>query len=381
MPAISEDTSTRKPGLLILGALPPPLHGAAVYYQNLIAHGALHEAFRVHFINLNLRNVLGSYQKFSLRKVLRSFLFLAEHLKILISQRIDLVYAGMAFPKYPFLKDSVFVMLARLFRKEIVGCVVGMGLKKQYRRSSWLMKRYYRFVGRLYAGFITPGLEMSRADFSSIFPTDRIIGVPFGVHPVLENRRPVKPSFDVHNVLYMSNFLPAKGVFDVLKSIKTVRRRQSNVKFIFSGDWMTREDEAEAKRIIEEDRISDQVEFVGVIGGQKKRDILADSEIFLLPTYYEYEGLPLALLEAMSCGLFIITTDHSAIGDVIKEGTNGLFCRNKDPDDLAQKIVMAIENEELSYRIRARNQEEFYRSYTYDKYIENLVITLRGLCS
>jgi glycosyltransferase involved in cell wall biosynthesis len=370
-----------KKAILILGALPPPLHGASLYYQNLVTSQRLQDFFKVHFLNLNLANVLDSYQKFSLNKVIRASVFLIKFVALLTSERIDFVFGAIAFPKYPFLKDSLFVILARLFRKKVVGCVLGTGLKENYRLSSRLMKKYYRLIGKYYTAFISPGKKMSRKDFYSIFPIEKLIGVPFGTIPVIKEKININPEIVFYNVLYMGNFIRSKGIFDTLKSIKHVIAKHQNVKFILAGEWISLKDEAEAIKIIKEDKISDYVEFVGIIMDQKKRDIMLKSHIFLLPTYYEFEGLPLALLDAMSCGQFIIATDHAAIGEVIKDGTNGFFCRKGDPQDLGEKILFAIEKKDLTCRIRNQNYSEFHNLYTHEKYVERLAQALNDICA
>jgi glycosyltransferase involved in cell wall biosynthesis len=366
----------KKKTIMILGALPPPLHGASVYYKNLINNKILHDAFRVYFVNINFGNILSSYQKFALKKVERAFLFLMKYIILFITKKIDLVFAGIAFPKYPFLKDSLFVILAKVFNKRIIGCVLGTGLKCQYQQSSSIMKKYYKFIGNCYTAFVTQGIKMSQTDFHSIFPVERLNFVPFGTNLVIDEKIKIESSIDFYNILYMGNFFSSKGIFDAIKSIKYVTRKHCNVKFIFAGNWMSPGDEEEAKKIINEDMIHDYIEFVGIITQQKKKEILAKSHIFLLPTYYEFEGFPLALLDAMSCGHFIITTDYAAIGEVIKDGINGLFCKKGDPKDLSQKILLAMENKDFFFNVRSKNINEFYEFYTHDKYVKRLVFVL-----
>lgn len=366
----------KKKSILILGALPPPIHGASIYYQNLINNKLLHKTFNVYFINLNLRNVLSSYQKFTFKKVTMTFFFLFKFIFFLTTKNIDLIFSGIAYPKFPFIKDSLFVILAKIFNKKIIGCIVGTGLKSSYKSSPLLLKKYYRFVGKLYNSFITPGIKMSKRDFDSIFPIEKVNSVPFGINPIINKKIKIEYHINFYNILYMSNFISSKGIFEILKSVKYVILKYKNVKFIFAGEWISKDDERVAKKIISEDNINDYIEFVGIITKEKKKEILLKSHIFLLPTYYKFEGLPLALLDAMSCGHFIIATDHASIGEVIKDGVNGLFCKQRNPKDLSNKILLAIEQKDLAYKVRSSNINEFYELYTHDKYIERLTSVL-----
>lgn len=368
--------SNKKKSILILGALPPPIHGAAIYYQNLINSMLLNKIFNVYFINLNFGNVIGSYAKFTIKKVIKGVFFLCKYIIFLTTKKIDLIFAGISYQKYPFIKNSLFVVLAKIFNKKIIGCILGTGFKSNYQSSSFLLKKYYKFVGKLYNSFIAPGLKMCKRDFDSIFPIEKVNSILFGIHPIINKKIKTDYNINFYNILYMSNFISSKGIFDIIKSIKYVTQKYKNVRFIFAGKWESKDDEQLAKKIILEDNINDYTEFVGIITKEKKKEILLKSHIFLLPTYYENEGLPLALLEAMSCGHFIITTDHAAIGEVIKDGVNGLFCKQRNPKDLSNKILLAIEQKDLIYKIRRTNIDEFYELHTYDKYIERLTSVL-----
>ncbi len=365
--------SKNKRAILILGTLPPPLHGASVYFQNLIGSELLHRTYRVHFLDLNLKNRLDTYQRFTVLKALRALKSLAAYLAILSRNSIDLVYAQIAFPRFPFIKDSLFVIVARLFRKRIIGSVVGLGLRMNYDAGSRLMKHYYRWIGGMYTALISPGLRMSQSDFKGIIPPEIIEAIPFGIEHVPGGERKVEREEAVRRVIFMGNFIRSKGIFDALHAIKYVCRTYPDMEFIFAGEWLSEMDEREATKIINEDDIGRYLKFVGVIEGRKKRDLMSSSQVFVLPTYYEYEGLPLALLEAMSYGHCIVTTDHAAISDVVKDGRNGYVCEKKNPADLGQKILRAIEDRDATYIIRKNNIDHFRQYYTLQKYMEKLI--------
>lgn len=61
------------------------------------------------------------------------------------------------------------------------------------------------------------------------------------------------------------------------------------------------------------------------------------SSVFVLPSYYR-EGLPRTLLEAMSCGRAIITTDWPGCREPVEDGVNGYMIPVKDAQALAEKM-------------------------------------------
>jgi glycosyltransferase involved in cell wall biosynthesis len=69
---------------------------------------------------------------------------------------------------------------------------------------------------------------------------------------------------------------------------------------------------------------------------------MAKTDIYVMSSILE--GQPLALVEAMSYGCPIVTTAVGGIPELIDDGVNGLLCPPKDPECLAKKIQVLIEN-------------------------------------
>lgn len=90
---------------------------------------------------------------------------------------------------------------------------------------------------------------------------------------------------------------------------------------------------------ITEDRY---VTYIGKKFGEEKTQLIATSDLFVFPTFYENECFPLVLLEAMQQKLPIISTTEGGIPDIIIDGTTGLLTKPKDAFDLAKKIRDAL---------------------------------------
>ena len=84
------------------------------------------------------------------------------------------------------------------------------------------------------------------------------------------------------------------------------------------------------------------------------RPLLADADCFVLPSYYN-EGLPRCLMEAASMRLPIITTYQKGCKEAITNHVTGLFCKTKDPVDLAEKMEMMMEMPKDKLRKMGKN--------------------------
>ena len=87
------------------------------------------------------------------------------------------------------------------------------------------------------------------------------------------------------------------------------------------------------EKMIEELSVQKYIKLVGI--REDVKDLMKDADIFVLPS--RYEGLSVAMIEAMSCGLPIIASDAPGINPYIKNGVNGLLFPIEDHDELVKK--------------------------------------------
>ena len=101
----------------------------------------------------------------------------------------------------------------------------------------------------------------------------------------------------------------------------------------------------ELQSIINECGLSKIVRFEGWVSGDKKVELLNNTDVFILPSYTE--GLPISILEAMSYRLPVISTPVGGIPEVVRDGENGFLIKPGDKDALHNAIVRLANDEEL----------------------------------
>ena len=94
-----------------------------------------------------------------------------------------------------------------------------------------------------------------------------------------------------------------KGVYDLLEAIPSVLKIVPDAHFYLGGDG----DIEAGSKIIVDNGLSSSVEYIGWVSGDKKDEMLRKCSVFTLPLYHE--GMPMSLLEAMSYGDVVVTTN------------------------------------------------------------------------
>ncbi len=126
--------------------------------------------------------------------------------------------------------------------------------------------------------------------------------------------------------------------------------------FLLVGDGEWRE------RILDQIRDSGKEEHFHWVGVQKQViPYLSIMDIYLSTS--EFEGLPIAMLEAMSCEVPVVATRAGGIGEMVKHGVQGFLTEIEDYADLVKYAVQLIQDQDLHARFaaaaRARVEEQF----------------------
>jgi N-acetyl-alpha-D-glucosaminyl L-malate synthase BshA len=173
-------------------------------------------------------------------------------------------------------------------------------------------------------------------------------------------------------IVHTSNFRPVKRVQDVIRTFAKVRE-QIPARLLLIGDGPDRTD---CEVLSRELHVQDDVRFLG------KQDALVDiltaSDLFMLPSQSESFGL--SALEAMSCGLPVISTSIGGIPEVNLHAETGYIAEIGDIDRMARYAVELLTNEAryamFSNAARRRAVEVFDKSIIvpqYEAYYERIL--------
>lgn len=139
--------------------------------------------------------------------------------------------------------------------------------------------------------------------------------------------------------VFVGRMLADKGVREFLQAAHTVRQACPQATFLLVGA-VDENPSAISRTEIDEAVGRGDIEWVGKVSDV--RPYLRRSSVFVLPSYRE--GLPRSTLEAMACGLAVVTTDAPGCRDTVEDGVNGLRVPVADADALAVAMRHLCEN-------------------------------------
>lgn len=145
----------------------------------------------------------------------------------------------------------------------------------------------------------------------------------------------------------------------LLKSFRILVNNYKNVKLIFVGDGVLKDD---LLKLTNDLKLNDYIEYVGNVNDVENYLKIADA--FVLSSIYE--GLPMTILEAMAASLPIISTNVGGVKDIVTN--NGILVK-VDENNLAKAMLSLIENEKLCNEFK-NNSYENAKNYDLSKIVK-----------
>ncbi len=175
--------------------------------------------------------------------------------------------------------------------------------------------------------------------------------------------------------LFLSRITPSKGINEFLCAARKVKEKYPDCQFDVVGH-IDNVVEGSCTDLIQEAIEENLINYFGY--RSDVANLVESCRFFCLPSYYR-EGVPRAILEALSCGRPIITTNWQGCKETIIDGENGFLVPPKDCEELAEKMIYLIEHpqeaEEMGKRSRALAEEKFdvnkINNILLDKFLTN----------
>ena len=255
---------------------------------------------------------------------------------------------------------SLFSIFPRM--KGIPTVVQTHGL--EWKRDKWgiIGRTFFKLADYTAVYFPNQTTSVSRVQknyYKEKFGRD-VIYIPTGVSNV-ESRKPgwileqgIEPN---RYILFAARLVEEKGLHFLIEAFRSL---QTDMKLVIAGDAAHAE---KYKALIKEKAGGDnRIIFPGFVTGEPLEELFSNAYLFCLPS--TLEGLPIALLEAMSYGNCCVASDIPENLEAIED--YGYTFRNRDTDDLRKVLEELIEHPEKVEQKKEAAREHVLKNYSWD---------------
>jgi glycosyltransferase involved in cell wall biosynthesis len=354
-----------RPRVLILGKLPPPYIGPAVATR-IILESSLNERYELHHFDTRINDDVADIGSLKLSKLVTIRTLYKAFRQKLEEVNPDIVLVPIGQTSAGFFKDMPLIRMADKAGAKVVVQLRGSEWRLWFDaldvvRKSWVRKSITRAQGAIVLG------ENLKSIFQGLVPDDRIFVVPNGgdyTFPERKNRE--------LRVLYLANYLPGKGLLELLKALLILHSKEGipEFQFVAHGSWNS-DSYREACMAI-----ASQLPncIIGnSVSGAEKWQALADADIFVFAPKAP-EGHPWSIVEALAAGLPVVSTDRGAIEQSVKDSVNGFLLPEPDPLNLAKALEQLLIDESLRRNMGAASRALYERDFTAAAMVKRLAV-------
>ena len=177
-------------------------------------------------------------------------------------------------------------------------------------------------------------------------------------------------------IVSIGNLIPLKGHDYTIQAVKKiVEKGKYDIHLTIAGRG---EKEAELKTLVEKLELSKYVQFVGYVTYDKIVSLLQNSDVFVLPSYYEALGC--VYLEAMACGVPVIGCWGNGIDEIIRNGQDGYLVEGKNVESIVENVEKMLEKNHYKEmgRLARENVEKSYRWLDSAQSLREIYIKILG---
>jgi glycosyltransferase involved in cell wall biosynthesis len=167
-------------------------------------------------------------------------------------------------------------------------------------------------------------------------------------------------------ILFFGNIVVYKGPHILLKAIAIIKDFIKDFELVFAGRGEMQE---ELIKMAKKLGVEKNIRFTGYVEEHLKPLYFKSADIFCLPSINLAEAFGIVNLEAMACGIPIVSTKLGGIPDVVEDGKSGLLAKPNDEESLAEKLIYLLENEDAAKKMGKHGKQKV-RDYSWEKIAE-----------
>ena len=353
--------------ILFIAPLPPPLTGQSLAAKVLLDALVKHNRVEV----VDFKKDVFKQGVYSLNRIVKIFKI---HKEIWQKKKdADVIYLTISQSIAGNIKDLITYAICYKILSRMIIHLHGGGIRKlifdRYRLFYLLNKFFLKRIGAA----VVLG-ESLISVFEALVSQDRIYVIPnFAEDYLYLDKKSIKKKFLKVNplrILFLSNLISGKGHEELINAYVNLSDDfKMVIRIDFAGGF---ESEVHKKKFLESIKGISELNYHGIVSDRKKEDLFFNAHLFCLPTYYDYEGQPISILEAYASGCVVMTTNHGGVSDIFKNRVNGFEVRKKSAVSIKRKLEQILKKPEQLLPMALSNREIVYEKYRTSTYCSSL---------
>lgn len=200
-------------------------------------------------------------------------------------------------------------------------------------------------------------------------PNKEVKIIPLAYHPPVIpdlTRKDLGISEDEFVITTVGRVVKRKDLPTAINALAKIKNKK--IKLYIMGDGPERQ---VLQELASDLNISDRISFLGFVDDEQKYAYLNNSDLFMMTSLHE--GFGIVFMEAMYCGLPIVSTNHGGQVDFLFEENNALLLDVGDVDKCAASVERLYSDKKLYSKLQKNNRkdvEKFYAEQVADRYMK-----------
>lgn len=366
---ISESDPLR---VVVVGQTPPPFHGQGIMLERLVRSQM--QSVSIHHVRMAFSESMDDVGRFQIGKLFHLVSVIVQIVFARITHRGEVLYYPPAGPnRVPVYRDLIILLSTRwMFRKTVFHFQAGGVSTLQDELSPWMRRlfewAYFNADGAVRLSELTPedgaGLRAKR---EFIIPNcaederDRFLAT--------EEKRDASQTKPLR-ILYLGTVCRTKGMLVLLDACRRLKERSVPFHLEVVGSFQPADFVNEVGAALEENGLVDCVTLAGQQTGDAKFERLAAADIFCFPTHYESEAFPCVVVEAMSFGLPVVSTEWRGVPSIVDHGRTGLLAPPQDAEAIAKHLSQLAQDASMRHAMGEAGRVKYTSEFTTERHLE-----------
>lgn len=303
------------------------------------------------------------------QKLIKAIKGIIEFRKVLREFKPELVHMHTSFGP-SFYRMQPFLYLAKKQGIPVIDHLHGADFKTFYIDASNKKKKLIKKVYNDFSKIIVLSKEWEDT-MSEVVPREKLTVIENYCMPqdIKTIECLIGDRFRDKQILFLGEIGKRKGGYDFAAIVKKTLAEVPDAVFMFCGSG-AKADVDDIVYDVYSVAGKEHAVFPGWLRGEAKEKVLRESAVYMLPSYDE--GLPMSILDAMSYGLPVVSTNVGGIPKVVRAGVNGFLSEPGDTDSISTGLAKLLSDKDMYIRAARKSYEIADKEYNFEVHLEKL---------